>query len=193
MKKRTWTSAILVALALGLGACSDDSPEADAVPTGDEAEVLADLGLEGLTPKEVVEELDRVPLAERNTALYASVRPDELHVEYGDEEFALDLEDAGFYLSFAPYVNTTHDCYFHSLTTCVGELGGEEIDVTITSADGEELVNETVTTFDNGFYGLWLEHDIEGTLEVTYGDYSGSVDIATGPEDATCISTLQLT
>ena len=96
-----------------------------------------------------------------------------------------------FYVSFAPYVNQTHDCYYHSLTTCTGELGNADIHVTVTSDAGEVLVDEDMTTFDNGFVGLWLPRDIEATLEVTYGDLSLTQDIATGEEDPTCLTTTQ--
>lgn len=208
-KPRLFALTLAAVLAVALTACSSDddgdpgsqtSPQettqGDAqaeVETEEQAAVLAEFDLEDKSPQEIVDHLDRLGFDERPGDLIASVRPQELQIIHEDEEFALDLADAGFYLSFAPYVEQTHDCYFHSLTTCVGELGGEEIEVTITDADGQELVNETVTIFDNGFYGVWLDHDIEGTLEVTYGDYSGEVPFATGPDDATCVATLQLT
>lgn len=46
----------------------------------------------------------------------------------------------------------SHGCFYHSLTTCLGELDNEDIQVTITDeATGEALVDEATTTFDNGF------------------------------------------
>ncbi|GMA34464.1 CueP family metal-binding protein [Demequina litorisediminis] len=72
------------------------------------------------------------------------------------------MPDDAFYVSLAPYVDTTHECYFHSLTTCTGEMQGEDIDVTVTDVEtGEVLVDEAMTTFDNGFVGLWLPRDAE--------------------------------
>lgn len=29
-----------------------------------------------------------------------------------------------FYVSVTPYLEQTHDCFFHSRTTCLGELRG---------------------------------------------------------------------
>ena len=81
---------------------------------------------------------------------------------------AAALPEDQFYVSIAPYVDQTHECYYHNLASCQGELVGEDLDVTITSDDGEVLVDETVTTYDNGFVGFWLPRDIEGTIEVEF-------------------------
>ena len=64
--------------------------------------------------------------------------------------------------------------------------------MTITAADGEVLVDETLTTYDNGFGGFWLPRDIEGTINVEFDGKSVTAPIATGPEDPTCVTTLQL-
>jgi len=143
---------------------------------------------------DLIDALDRLPVDQRPQGVMASVRPTELLVAGpGEAEpTAIPIDGDAFYLSFAPWVTGTHECYFHSLTTCLGELGGEEITVTITSADGDVLVDETTTTFANGFVGYWLPRDIEATLEVTYGDLSGTAEIGTGPDDATCVTTLRM-
>lgn len=155
---------------------------------------LVDLGLAGLAAPDLIDALDRLPVDQRPQGVMASVRPTELLVAGpGEAEpTAIPIDGDAFYLSFAPWVTGTHECYFHSLTTCLGELGGEEITVTITSADGDVLVDETTTTFANGFVGYWLPRDIEATLEVTYGDLSGTAEIGTGPDDATCVTTLRM-
>lgn len=173
----------------------DESEEAETPGADGELPAeLVELGLDGLSAREVIDSLDRLPVEERPAGVMASVRPTELLVAGADdtEPTAIPIDGDTFYVSFAPYITGTHDCYFHSLTTCLGELGGEEISVTITTVDGEVLVDETTTTFANGFAGYWLPRDVEATLEVTYGDLSGSVEIATGPEDATCVTTLRL-
>ena len=124
--------------------------------------------------------------------LTASVRPEELIVSDGTEELAVALPEDEFYLSVAPYVDSSHECFFHSLTTCQGELAEADIEVTFTTADGEVLLEETTTTFANGFAGFWLPRDVEGVLEVTHDGRTGQVPVATGEEDPTCLTTLQL-
>lgn len=80
----------------------------------------------------------------------------------------------------APYVDQTHECFNHSLTTCKGELASKAMQVRIVDEHGKVLVDETRTTFENGFVGFWLPRDIKGTLRVTYGARVGEVDIVTG-------------
>lgn len=183
------------ALLLSLTACSeaaDTTTPGDAAGPTVDAPLLATYDLDGMSGKEIVDHLDRLGGADRPADLMASVRADELVVTDGSEELAVELPDEEFYVSFAPYVESTHECFYHSLTTCQGELAEQDIDVTLTSSDGEVLVDETTTTYANGFAGYWVPRGFEGTLEVSYDGYTGEVPVATGPEDPTCITTLQL-
>lgn len=187
----------LVAGALSLAGCANDAAEEPSAETVSAAEAVLDsYGLAGLDATEVIETLDQLPVAERSADLTASVRPTELLV--GDasveEPIPLDLPPGQFYLSVAPYVDATHDCYFHSLTTCQGELAVQEVRLTVVDdATGEVLVDEVTTTYGNGFVATWLPSGIDATLTVTYGDLSGEREISTGDEDPTCITDLQLT
>lgn len=144
---------------------------------------------------EIVDYLDQMDRADRPTTLIASVRTDtvELADTVSGEQVSVDLPDDMFYLSFAPYVTSTHDCFYHSLTTCTGELFNETVDVTIVTEDGEVLVDKELTLFDNGFVGVWLPADITATLTVTYDGKTGTTQIGTGENDPTCLTTLQLT
>jgi len=187
-------AAAAAALLLLLAACSpaeDASPAAEESPTT--APLLSEHGLDGMSGKEIVDHLDRLGGADRPADLMASVRAEELVLGDGTEEISVELPAEEFYVSFAPYVEATHECYYHSLTSCQGELVEEDIEVTLTSSDGEVLVEETVTTFANGFVGYWLPRGFEGTLEVSHDGRTGEVPVATGAEDPTCITTLQLT
>lgn len=167
------------------------APAADQLPAGIEA-AFADHGLSDLSGKEIVDHLDRLAGPDRPTDLMASVRVGELVVSDGVDEVGVPLPDDEFYLSFSPYVDSTHECYFHSLTTCQGELTRQDIEVRIVADDGEVLVHEVATTFDNGFVGYWLPRDIDATVEVGYEGLTGELDIATDADSPTCLTTLQL-
>ncbi|MDP2775217.1 MAG: CueP family metal-binding protein [Nocardioides sp.] len=184
----------MVLLAAVLTGCSDD-PKETATPAGPASDtLLAGYGLDGMETVEVIDHLDRLGGDDRPSDLMASVRPSELLVSTGDEEYSLEVPDGRFYLSVAPYVDTTHECFNHSLTTCQGELTETDVDVTITDDTNDEvLVDEVRTTFANGFVGFWLPRDIEGTVSVEYDGKAGEVDFATGEESPTCLTTLQLT
>ncbi len=172
---------------------SEERPKADAqpAPTGADA-ILAPLGLAGADAKQVIDTLDAQPVAERPDGVIASIRPDELLLKRADGVEASLRMPGEFYVSFAPYLARTHDCFFHSLTTCRGELANAPIHVTVTGDDGGVLLDEDRTTFDNGFSGLWLPRDIRATLTVTHDGRSFEARIGTGKDDPTCLTTVKL-
>lgn len=153
--------------------------------------LLAAHGLSGKSPEEVVEAMDRDPAA-RPLPLMASVRYDEVLLDDGTTQASLPLDGDNFYLSIAPYEDSTHDCYFHSLGTCQGELASTDVHVTITSDEGETLVDEDATTYANGFVAFWIPKDIQGTVTITKDGKSGEVPFSSDEEGATCVTTLQL-
>lgn len=187
------TTAVALSLALSVTACADGpgSEGADATSAVDAA--LADLDLDDAEGTEIVDALDRLPLAERPSDLIASVRPTSLELSVGEETASVPLPEDLFYVSVAPYAETTHDCFHHSLTTCLGELGAEEVEVRVVDEDGAVVLEEERTTFDNGFVGFWLPAGTTGSLTITHGERSGTIPLATGPDDPTCLTTLQLT
>ncbi|WP_315097284.1 CueP family metal-binding protein [uncultured Cellulomonas sp.] len=174
--------AVVAATVALLAGCSSPTPQ---------DEVLTDLGLDGLSGQEIVTRLD-ASSESRPLDFTASVREDEVLLGDGTTEVAVPLQDGEFYVSIAPFVDTTHECFFHSLATCQGELVEEPVDVTITTADGEVLVEESTTTHTNGFVGFWLPEDVEGTIEVRQGDRMGSVPFSTAEGSPTCVTTLRL-
>lgn len=159
------------------------------------AEVLDRYGLADMDARGVIERLDTMPVAERPATLLASVQPTELVLTdtAGGSIATLPMPDEQFYLSVAPYEDQTHDCLFHSLTTCLGEMAGEPVDITVTDETGRTVVDETRTAYDNGFVGLWLPRDLTGTLTVEHDGKSSTVPIATGDDDLTCLTTAHLT
>nr|WP_279402879.1 CueP family metal-binding protein [Arthrobacter sp. JCM 19049] len=74
-------------------------------------------------------------------------------------------------------------------------MQNSDVKVTVTdNKTGQKLVDESMQTFDNGFVGLWLPRGMEGTLTVEAQGKSGTTNISTvSDEDATCLTTLQLT
>jgi hypothetical protein len=152
-------TTLMLAVTLAGCAAETDSPDA-AAPNGaasksapssvpaDAEPLLAEHGLAGMDTVEIIDHLDRLGGAERPTDMMASVRPGELVVSAGSEEFSLGIPADRFYLSVAPYVDQTHECFYHSLTTCQGELTGKDVEVKIVdAATGEVLVDQTRTTF----------------------------------------------
>lgn len=188
----------LVLAILLLAGCANTSAEINSteIRSNVNDELLAEHNLNGLNAKQIIEELDTMPLADRPTDLIASVRPNELILtDEQQRETSIETPTDEFYVSVAPYQSQTHECYYHSLTTCVGELQNTAVDVKVTNSEtGETLIDETRSTFDNGFLGIWLPRGIEATLSVEVDGRTASTLISTATsEDPTCITTLQLT
>jgi hypothetical protein len=194
------TVAVAVAAVLALAACTAPAQTPTGTGGADDAAIasdnlLRDNGLAGLDAREIVDLLDSMPTSERPDDLMVSIRPDNLIVsDAAQQEVTLPMPDEQFYVSIAPYVDETHDCYFHSLTTCAGEIRNADVHLLATdSSSGEILIDETLTTFDNGFVGLWLPRDIDVTVAIEHDGRSATTDLSTrSDDDATCVTTMQL-
>lgn len=191
-KRARITAGALLAGVLLLSGCATDDAQSSATAETSVQGLMETHGLAGMDAVEIIDSLDRVPLSERPTNLIASVMPDQLVLSSATEETALELPDDAFYLSIAPFVSQTHECHFHSLTTCVGELSNEDVHVKIIDDAGDVLVDEARTTFDNGFVGVWVPAGSTGTIEISYDGKTGTSNFSTGDDSATCITDLQL-
>ncbi|GIF10144.1 hypothetical protein Ate01nite_01760 [Actinoplanes teichomyceticus] len=166
---------------------------ATAAASAEAQPLLARYGLAGKSTVEVIDQLDRLDLQQRPAELKASVRAGELLISDGGQEHSLPIPADRFYLSVAPYLQQTHDCFFHAPTGCKGELAGKQVQVKIVNAaDGTVLADESRTTFANGFVGLWLPRNITGTLQITSDGKTAESKISTGDDAPTCLTTLRL-
>lgn len=188
--------AALVATGIALAGCvaAPDTGATGAAQSTSAPDILAAYDLDRLDVAEVIERLDTMPVADRPSGLLASVQPDALVLkdESGGES-RLPMPEDEVYISVAPFRDQTHECHFHSLTTCLGELSDAEIRITLTSDDGAVLIDETRRTYDNGFTGLWVPRGIEATLTIEHEGLAGRVPVSTmAADDPTCITSLQL-
>ncbi|WP_152648068.1 CueP family metal-binding protein [Demequina sediminicola] len=193
-------------LALALTACSAETasaptsvPEATAATAQAESatatEILAAAGLSDMDAREAIDTLDALDKEDRPTELMASIRPNELVLTAGDgSEASLPMPEDEFYVSIAPYEDATHECYFHSLTTCTGEMQGAELDVLVTdTVTGEAVIDTAMQAYDNGFVGLWLPRDGSFTVSIEHDGKTATQELSTSEDDdATCVTTMQL-
>lgn len=123
----------------------------------------------------------------------ASITGENLIVFHEEGEEKYPLGEELFFVSFAPYIDTTHPCEIHSLSGCQGEMVNEDIEVVIETKDGEVIFDETVTTGVNGFINLWVTRDQTYKLKVFYEGKEVSQSFSSFSDSATCITTpLQL-
>lgn len=161
-----------------------------AIAAQSDAEFLAAHGLAGKTTEQMVEAIDSSPQA-RPLPYNAGITSTELKLSDGTQQFSYPLGDK-FYLSFAPYLTRTHPCFNHSLSGCRGELANTPFDVKVTDKSGKVLMQKKMTSHANGFVGIWLPRDIEGTIEVSYQEKKATAPIATHTSSQTCLTTLPL-
>lgn len=184
---------ILAATILAVTGCT--APAEEALASAGDSALLTEHALGGLDARTIIERLDMMAVSDRPADLMASIRPDA--IQFSDDQggqTSVPLPEDEFYVSIAPYVEQTHECYFHSLTTCHGELQNQDVQVTVTdTVTGEVLLDDTLRTYDNGFVGLWLPRDIHASITIGYEGRSATAPISTSREDPTCLTTLQLT
>lgn len=195
------TAAALTALAAltTLSACAPNKPaRTNAAETtsagarsGQPSTVLDRLGVRDSDGTAIIAALE-ASTEKRPLDIKASVKSDRLVLTENGRERSLPLPTDRFYLSLAPYVTTTHDCFAHSLSGCQGELAGKTVHVTITDSAGKSLVDRDVALHSNGFAGFWLPARITGRIAVTMDGKSGEVPFATNADSPTCVTTLQL-
>lgn len=187
------TNTSATTTAPGARSPENGSAESSAQSPATVADTLEAHGLAGMDAVEMINHLDHLPVTERPTDMLASVRHADLLIGVGTEEAILPLPQGQTYISIAPFAEQTHACFYHSLTTCLGELANEPISITLRDDNtGEILVDEDTTTYDNGFIGFWLPTGIEGTIDITHEGRSGSAEFSTTDEGATCVTTLQV-
>lgn len=123
----------------------------------------------------------------------ASITSNELIVtDIENNKTTYSLPKDEFFVSIAPFVTTTHPCTNHSLTSCQGELVEKDFDVYIQDEDGNVVVDETMTSFENGFIDLWLPRDQKFQVKIEYNGKVAKSEISTYDGDNTCITTMQL-
>ena len=177
MKKIIMFITILV-ITLTLSACSSSNE-------------LESIGLDGMNGKEILTGLANGTVVVDGYSI--SVYDDELVVILEDSRVSVDMPKDEFYLSVAPFINTTHECLYHSATGCRAELKQEEFLVEFVDLDGNIIVSENMMSLSNGFIDLWLPRDVEGNLTITQGELSTSKLISTESGEPTCETTMQLT
>lgn len=191
-----------LAVTLGLAGCSSSeqaTPAASSSAPAASAEAsvqgkLAQLGLDGKDVVTVINALDQTQ-EDKEIGLNGSVRQDELLLTSGEDkstETSMPMPKDKTYVSVAPYVDKTHECFAHHLTGCQGEQVGKDFQVTVTDAQGTKIVDEKATTYENGFIGFWVPRDVKGTLSISGEQGKGSTPLSTAADAPTCITTLQL-
>lgn len=121
------------------------------------------------------------------------VTSNELIVDSGKGESFYKLPEYEFFVSIAPYINTTHPWTNHSLTGCKGEMKYEDFDILIVdNQNNEEVVKGKFNAGNNGFIDLWLPRNREFILKINHEKGSIETAISTFENSPTCLTDLKL-
>ena len=80
----------------------------------------------------------------------------------------------------------------HNFSSCQGELAQQTFSVKAVDQDNNVLVDETMTTLQNGFFEIWLPRNRRIMVSVRQGDLIAQGVIETFPDSKTCVTTFQL-
>ena len=116
----------------------------------------------------IVELIDSLENDNHTKEVLASISGDTLALSLEGQAYSFDIPNDFFYISFAPYINSTHDCYTHSLTGCQGELTNKDMFISIYDGLGNLIEEKTMNTGDDGFIGLYLDRFENYQIHVSY-------------------------
>ena len=189
----------MTAFVVVLTACSGRGKAAASAPTSDRkpAETLsrnngpAVSDLSGLGAREALALANKWKTTEKGVTTFVDTRKVSFELPDG-KKTSIPLPDAKMVVAIAPYVNSTHPCKVHYMSGCQGEMVNTPVKVYGKTADGLVVVDDTITTMENGFFELWLARDLEIQLTIEYEGKRASQVITTNTDSNTCITTMRL-
>lgn len=144
--------------------------------------------INGLSTREVVEKMEN----DLDEDISGAVWQDRIELEYKNESVELVDSDDLFYVSIAPYVNSTHEWAIHSLAGCRGEFGNRNFEIKLQDNEGNIVYEGNKESYSNGFIGFWLDRDKVYTIDIYINDKSGTFEFETFSDSYTCITSFQL-
>jgi len=127
------------------------------------------------------------------TKIKSFITPKELKVVFPDKrEITIALPSDEMYVAVAPYINETHTCATHYLSSCQGEMTKKIFAVTIKDDKQQVIYDGSITSLDNGFFELWLPRNKSFTCSVEYNNLKTEIMLETFEDSKTCITTGRL-
>jgi hypothetical protein len=128
-----------------------------------------------------------------NPKITSYITPQELIIKFPDgREVKKSLPADSMYVAIAPYINETHSCSTHYLSSCQAELTGKTFKLTIKDDKEIVLFDGNVLSLKNGFFELWLPRNKTLKLHIEYNLTNCDGTITTNNNSNTCITTMKL-
>lgn len=145
--------------------------------------------LKGITPQRALQ----LANAWKGTRVQSFVTDTAIQFTFPDSsKQSIPLPAKQMVVAIAPYVNQTHPCQTHFMSSCQGELVNTPVKVQVSNAAGKTIMNKTVKTLPNGFLELWLPRNqmYNVTLSAQGKSVKGQIQTFKGAQ--TCITNLRL-
>jgi len=121
------------------------------------------------------------------------VTPEKVNFKFKDGQIiSIPLPDDVMMVSIAPYIDKTHTCATHYISSCDAELKSTNIKILAVTAGGKTLINKTMKTAPTGFLDLWLPRNQTIDIKVSAKGKSATGKIFTNKDSKTCETTLKL-
>ena len=188
-----YLAALVVTASIVLAGCSGKTQTAQSSSVFDTARSNgpAASAVRGLDARAALEVADSWGPTTKGVTTFIDQTKVSFSFDNGDK-VEIPLPEKEMVVAIAPYINRTHPCEIHYMSGCQGELVNVPVEVHATNSDGTVLVDETLTTMDNGFIELWLPRDRTIGLTLTAQGKSTTGTITTNADSNTCITTFQL-
>jgi hypothetical protein len=121
------------------------------------------------------------------------VTPEKVNFKFKDGQMiSVPLPDDVMMVSIAPYINKTHECATHYISSCDAEMKSTNVKIVAVTAGGKTLINKTMKTAPTGFLDLWLPRNQVINITVSAKGKSATGKIFTNTNSKTCETTLKL-
>ncbi|MDI6742885.1 MAG: CueP family metal-binding protein [Smithella sp.] len=121
------------------------------------------------------------------------VTPEKVTFKFKDGQMiSVPLPDDVMMVSIAPYIDKTHECITHYMSSCDAEMKNINVKILAVTAAGKTLINKTMKTAPTGFLDLWLPRNQVIHITVSAKGKSATGKIFTNRDSKTCETTLKL-
>lgn len=134
-----------------------------------------------------------------NQNIKVQITSEEISASFPDgSHSSVKIPNDMFFVSIAPWINTTHPCTNHVPTGCTGELRNKSMHLVVKDAkSGETIKSEKVNTRNDGFIDIWLPRHKTLNVSIHYGNNTGMFleakeTISTHSGERTCITSMKL-
>lgn len=147
--------------------------------------------IRSLDPIEAVDVLNE--WRDTKPEILSYINADNIVISFPDNEIVeLELPEDKMFVAIAPYVDETHQCYFHYFSSCMAEMKSKSFTIELIDNNTNSSVSKEVNSLNNGFFELWLDRNKKYEIFVKYSNKTGNDTINTFSKSRTCITTVHL-